>query len=158
MGSLVTRRSFLSLLAAPAIVHASNIMPVKVIPFDPYMLITGTDMLTNEIVERRIYEDASRADAFLSVDFLDKYERASALLTNINNAVVENRDQEKAMRFVAPSTAAAWQDQGPVKKSYMPSKGIWNMDTRKHFMVTPSDPEFYMNYGQLKEYGLHSVG
>jgi hypothetical protein len=32
---LVSRRGFLSFLAAPAIVHAGNLMPIKPIPIDP---------------------------------------------------------------------------------------------------------------------------
>jgi len=156
MSTILSRRSFLSMLAAPALVQACNIMPVKTFAFDPYMLVRGTDILTNEVIERRIYQDAARADAFVSVDFMDQYEQAIRLLSGIENAVVENRDQEKSMRFVAPSHAAAYSERGPVTKGYEPSKGVFNIDTRKRFMVTPRDPEFYMNYEQLKELRLHA--
>ena len=154
MSTILSRRSFLSMLAAPALVQACNIMPVKAFAFDPYMLVRGTDILTNEVIERRIYQDAARADAFVSVDFMDQYEQATRLLSGIENAVVENRDQEKAMRFVAPSHAAAYSERGPVVKSHAPIREIRDMKTWRSSMVTEGDPLYHMTRDQLRSIGL----
>lgn len=156
MATLISRRSFFSLLAAPAIVHASNIMPVKMIPFDPYMLVTGTDVLTGNFVERKIYEDAKRADAFLSIDFFDKYRDATQLLSNVSNAVVESRDQEKEMRFIAPSHLGAYSKQGSVTKKFVPARGVASYKDHKGALVGSEDFLFHLTQEQLKEIGYYS--
>jgi len=56
----MNRRSFLtgvgSLFASPAIVHAGNLMPIKVIPFEPYMLVRGVSIFTGQPEEIRVME------------------------------------------------------------------------------------------------------
>lgn len=100
-----TRRRFLtgmaSLFAAPAIVSAQNLMPVKVIPFDPYMLVRGRDILTGEMVETRIYEKAGDPFAFLSEDFYMRFGKATSLvsMSGLETAAIESRADEKAMRM-----------------------------------------------------------
>ena len=69
-----TRRGFLtgmaSLFAAPAIVSAQNLMPIKVLPFDPYMLVRGRDLVTGEWVETKLMETAGDPFAIQTTDRL----------------------------------------------------------------------------------------
>ena len=113
----MNRRSFLagvgSLFAAPAIVHAGNLMPVKVIPFEPYMLLRGRHLLTDELHEVRIYDDASRVDSFISPDFFGRYIQAQSQFAGLPEEVgiAWSREGEKAMRMLeaeGTSTVAAY--------------------------------------------------
>jgi hypothetical protein len=100
-----TRRGFLtgmaSLFAAPAIVSAQNLMPIKVIPFDPYMLVKGRSLLTGEIVEAKLYEKAGDIFAFLNEDFYRRLGHTTSLMSmsGLETAAIESRADEKAMRF-----------------------------------------------------------
>lgn len=100
-----TRRGFLtgmaSLFAAPAIVSAQNLMPIKVIPFDPYMLVRGRDILTNAIIETKLYETAGDPFAFLNDAFYTRLGKATSgmSMSGLQTAAIESRADEKAMRF-----------------------------------------------------------
>lgn len=100
-----SRRGFLtgmaSLFAAPAIVNAQSLMPVKVIPFDPYMLVRGRDLLTGEWVETKLMETAGDPFAFLSEDFYRRLGHATNQLSmsGLETAAIESRADEKAMRM-----------------------------------------------------------
>lgn len=100
-----TRRGFLtgmaSLFAAPAIVSAQNLMPIKVLPFEPYMLVRGRDLITGEIVEAKLYEKAGDPFAFLSEDFYRRLGHATNQLSmsGLETAAIESRADEKAVRF-----------------------------------------------------------
>ena len=100
-----SRRGFLtgmaSLFAAPAIVSAQNLMPIKVIPFDPYMLVKGRSLLTGEIVEAKLYEKAGDIFAFLNEDFYRRLGHTTSLMSmsGLETAAIESRADEKAMRF-----------------------------------------------------------
>ena len=100
-----SRRGFLtgmaSLFAAPAIVSAQNLMPIKVIPFDPYMLVRGRDLFTGEWVEKKIIEAAGDPTAFLSESFYMRFGLATNFLSmsGLQTAAIESRADEKAMRM-----------------------------------------------------------
>ena len=100
-----SRRGFLtgmaSLFAAPAIVSAQNLMPIKVIPFDPYMLVRGRDILTNAIIETKLYETAGDPFAFLNDAFYTRLGKATSgmSMSGLQTAAIESRADEKAMRF-----------------------------------------------------------
>ena len=101
---IMPRRAFLSgmasLFAAPAIVKAANIMPVKVMPFDPYMLVRGTDLATGDWMEVRVYERSDDPFAFLSSQFHDKLLDASRMINISQTGVITNREEEKNVRMV----------------------------------------------------------
>ena len=100
-----SRRGFLtgmaSLFAAPAIVSAQNLMPIKVIPFDPYMLVRGRDILTNAIIETKLYETAGDPFAFLNDAFYTRLGKATngMSMSGLQTAAIESRADEKALRF-----------------------------------------------------------
>jgi hypothetical protein len=100
-----TRRGFLtgmaSLFAAPAIVSAQNLMPIKVIPFDPYMLIRGYSPVTGVWTETKLYEKAGDPFAFLNEDFYRRLGHTTSLMSmsGLETAAIESRADEKAMRF-----------------------------------------------------------
>ena len=100
-----SRRGFLtgmaSLFAAPAIVSAQSLMPIKVIPFDPYMLVRGRDILTNAIIETKLYETAGDPFAFLNDAFYTRLGKATSgmSMSGLQTAAIESRADEKAMRF-----------------------------------------------------------
>jgi hypothetical protein len=88
-----------SLFAAPAIVSAQNLMPVKVIPFEPYMLVRGRDLFTGEWVEKKIMEAAGDPTAFLSESFYMRLGLTTNGMSGLQTAAIESRADEKAMRF-----------------------------------------------------------
>ena len=100
-----TRRGFLtgvaSLFAAPAIVSAQNLMPIKVLPFDPYMLVRGRSLLTGEWVETKIMEAAGDPTAFLSESFYMRLGLATNFMSmsGLQTSAIESRADEKAMRM-----------------------------------------------------------
>ena len=100
-----SRRGFLtgmaSLFAAPAIVSAQNLMPIKVLPFEPYMLVRGRDLVTGEWVETKLMETAGDPFAFLSEGFYGRLGFATnqMSLSGLQTAAIESRADEKAMRF-----------------------------------------------------------
>jgi hypothetical protein len=125
-----SRRGFItglsSLLAAPALVRAESLMPVKVIPFEPYMLLRGTTPYSTQIEEVRIYESASDPASFVSADFFKRYEEAAGrfLYQPEQVGIALTREDEKAMRMVEVERAQAWQ---PIKKRSKPFDGLdWN--------------------------------
>ena len=100
-----TRRGFLtgmaSLFAAPAIVSAQNLMPVKVIPFEPFMVVRGISVVNGEWVEIKIMEAAGDPTAFLNESFYRRLGHATGdmSLRGLQTAAIESRADEKAMRF-----------------------------------------------------------
>ena len=100
-----SRRGFLtgmaSLFAAPAIVSAQNLMPIKVLPFEPYMLVRGISLVNGEWTETKIMETAGDPFAFLSEDFYRRFGHATNLMfmEGLQTAAIESRADEKAMRF-----------------------------------------------------------
>jgi hypothetical protein len=102
-----SRRGFLtgmaSLFAAPAIVSAQNLMPIKVIPFDPYMLVRGRSLITGKWIETKLTEKACDflPFAFLSEEFHRRLGHATSLmsLSGLQTAAIESRADEKAMRM-----------------------------------------------------------
>lgn len=100
-----TRRGFLtgmaSLFAAPAIVSAQNLMPIKVLPFEPYMLVRGISVINGEWMETKIMETAGDPTAFLNEDFYRRLGHAtnSMFMEGLQTAAIESRADEKAMRF-----------------------------------------------------------
>jgi len=102
-----SRRGFLtgmaSLFAAPAIVSAQNLMPVKVIPFEPYMLVRGFRLYMGNWIESevRIPEKANDPTAFLNDDFYRRLGAATGDMTlrGLQTAAIESRADEKALRF-----------------------------------------------------------
>jgi len=100
-----SRRGFItgmaSLFAAPAIVSAQNLMPIKVIPFEPFMVVRGISVVNGEWVETKIMEAAGDPFAFLSEDFYRRLGHATSLMfmDGLQTAAIESRADEKAMRF-----------------------------------------------------------
>ena len=100
-----SRRGFLtgmaSLFAAPAIVSAQNLMPIKVLPFEPYMLVRGRDLVTGEWVETKLIETVGDPFAFLSEGFYMRLGLATNRLSmsGLQTAAIESRADEKAVRF-----------------------------------------------------------
>ena len=119
-----SRRGFLtgmaSLFAAPAIVSAQSLMPIKVIPFDPYMLVRGRDILTNAIIDIKIYEKSDDPLSFLSVDFHDRLHEATRLMDLSHTGVVMTRDDEKSIRMLDLQQIELYQKHGPVRHEYKP--------------------------------------
>jgi len=103
---ITTRRKFLtgamSLFAAPAIVSAQNLMPIKVIPFEPYMLLRGPSRYTGELHEVRLYEDANHPASFVGNDFFQRYVKAHSEFAGFPQQVgiAHTREDEKAMRML----------------------------------------------------------
>lgn len=100
-----SRRGFLtgmaSLFAAPAIVSAQNLMPIKVLPFEPYMLVRGISVVNGEWVETKLMEAAGDPFAFLNEDFYRRLGHATngMFMEGLQTAAIESRADEKAMRF-----------------------------------------------------------
>lgn len=109
-----SRRGFLtgmaSLFAAPAIVSAQNLMPVKVIPFEPYMLVRGRSIITGEWIEAKLYETVGDPFAFLSEDFYVRLGEATSLMStqHLQTAAFESRADEKGMRLIDIEGPAAF--------------------------------------------------
>ena len=109
-----SRRGFLtgmaSLFAAPAIVSAQNLMPIKVIPFEPYMLVRGQSLFTGEWVETKIMEAAGDPTAFLSESFYLRLGLATNFMSmsGLQTSAIESRADEKAMRLIDIEGPAAF--------------------------------------------------
>lgn len=109
-----TRRSFItgitSLLAAPAVVRAESLMAIKVIPFEPYMLLRGPHLITGEPHEVRLYESASDPSSFVGHDFFMRYSTAHLEFSGNPSQVgiAWSRDDEKAMRMIEPARPEAF--------------------------------------------------
>ena len=122
----MNRRKFLinafSLVATPAVVQASSLMPVKVIPFQPYMLLRGPSLYTGEPHEVRLYEDANHPASFVGNDFFQRYIKAHSEFSGFPKQVgiAHTREDEKAMRMIEPAQPTAWQ---PIKKRSKPFDG-----------------------------------
>ena len=105
MITATNRRGFLtgmaSLFAAPAIVNAQNLMPIKVLPFEPYMIIRGYNPFTEVWTETKLYEKAGDPFAFLNDDFYRRLGNATGdmSLRGLQTAAIESRADEKALRF-----------------------------------------------------------
>ena len=118
-----TRRAFLtglvSLVASPAIVRASSLMPVKVIPFEPYMLVRGKSNISDEVIERKIFEKVGDPYAFLTEDF---YRRLGSVteemsMRGLQTSAIESREDEKALRMFIHDDPVTFQ---PLKKKMEP--------------------------------------
>jgi hypothetical protein len=153
-----------SLFAAPAIVHPGNLMPIKVLPFESYMLVAGFDFDGNDI-QRKIFEDNSRPDAFVSLDFFDRYSEATSGIRNIVNAVVTTREEEKRVHFVAPSITMGGSaliettpDYVMIRHEHRPTKFITSQKDWRTAAVEPGDPLFHMSDLDLSANGLWKCG
>jgi len=126
----MNRRKFLtaalSIVAAPAVVRADILMPIKVIPFEPYMLLRGHSFWTGEPHEVRLYEDANNPASFVGNDFFQRYIKAHREFSDLPSQVgiAHTREDEKAMRMIEPAQPTAWQ---PIKKRSVAFDGLdWN--------------------------------
>ena len=147
-----SRRGFLtgmsSLFAAPAIVSAQNLMPIKVIPFDPYMLVRGRSIITGEWVETKIMEAAGDPTAFLSESFYMRLGLATNFMSmsGLQTSAIESRADEKAMRFFhhpEPQAFRLHHEAAPfVVQVKNPSYG----HEEKFYMATPPENDlFFLN-------------
>ena len=147
-----SRRGYLtgmaSLFAAPAIVSAQNLMPIKVIPFDPYMLVRGRDLFTGEWVEKKIIEAAGDPTAFLSESF---YMRLG-LTTNglsmfgLQTAAIESRADEKAMRMFTHEQPEAFRLHHENAPFAVQTTGrLYGPDEIVFMAVPPENDFFYAN-------------
>lgn len=138
----MNRRKFLinafSLVASPAIVQASSLMPIKVIPFDPYMVLRGPSLYTGEMTEVRVYDDGSLIDSFVNPDFLNRYNEAARKFMGYPSVgIAHTREDEKAMRMVDAPRPEAWQ---PIKKHIRPFDGEFDLYYPKR-AVSPYTPD-----------------
>ena len=163
-----TRRGFLtgmaSLFAAPAIVHPGNLMPIKVLPFESYMLVAGFDFDGNA-VQRKIFEDNSRPDAFVSLDFFDRYRDAASGIREVVNAVVTTRDEEKKLHFAAPAMSSgrsASTDKTPdwvmIRHEHRPTKFMTSQKDWRTVAVEPGDQLYHADKRWLDANGLWVCG
>ena len=163
-----TRRGFLtgmaSLFAAPAIVHPGNLMPIKVLPFESYMLVAGFDFDGNTI-QRKIFEDNSRPDAFVSLDFFDRYRDAASGIREVVNAVVTTRDEEKKLHFAAPAMSSgrsASTDKTPdwvmIRHEHRPTKFMTSQKDWRTVAVEPGDQLYHADKRWLDANGLWVCG
>lgn len=163
-----TRRGFLtgmaSLFAAPAIVHPGNLMPIKVLPFESYMLVAGFDFDGNA-VQRKIFEDNSRPDAFVSLDFFDRYRDAASGIREVVNAVVTTRDEEKRLHFAAPAMSSgrsASTDKTPdwvmIRHEHRPTKFMTSQKDWRTVAVEPGDQLYHADKRWLDANGLWVCG
>tara|TARA_R110000868_G_scaffold71316_5_gene209006 strand:- start:771 stop:1238 length:468 start_codon:yes stop_codon:yes gene_type:complete len=153
-----------SLFAAPAIVHPGNLMPIKVLPFESYMLLIGFDPLGNPI-ERKIFEDNSRPDAFVSLDFFNRYEDAASGVRDIMTAVVTNREEEKKTGFLPP---ASWSgrsastgntpDYVMIRHEHRPTKFMTSQKDWRTVAVEPGDQLYHADKRWLDANGLWVCG
>ena len=144
-----SRRGFLtgvaSLFAAPAIVSAQNLMPIKVIPFDPYMLVRGRDLVTGKWVETKLMETAGDPFAFLSESFYGRLGLATnqMSLSGLQTAAIESRADEKAMRMFTHSDPTSFRlehDHAPfVVQVKNPTYG----HEEKFYMAVPPENDFF---------------
>ena len=110
-----TRRAFLtgmfSLVASPAIVRASSLMPVKVIPFEPYMLVRGKSNIGDEVIEKKIFEKVGDTYAFLSEGFYRRLGSATEEMSmrGLQTTAIESREDEKALRMFIHDDPVAYQ-------------------------------------------------
>lgn len=149
-----SRRGFLtgmaSLLAAPSVVRAESLMKIKVLPFEPYMVVMGKEYDGTTVV-RKIFEDPSKPDAFLSLDFLNKYERTVSGLRNVTTAVVTNsREEGKGLRWVETPKPQAFR----LEHESKPTRFLLATDSFDMYAAEESDPLFYANNAQLSSVGL----
>jgi hypothetical protein len=112
-----SRRGFItgltSLLAAPALVRAESLMPVKVIPFDPYMILQGRSAFDHTVdLTVRIYEKSNDPAAFLSADFLNRYTEAANMFAGFPEQVgiAHTREEEKLIRMTEIDRPKTWMD------------------------------------------------
>jgi len=147
-----TRRGFLtgvaSLFAAPAIVSAQNLMPIKVIPFDPYMLVRGISVVNGEWVETKIMEAAGDPTAFLSESFYRRLGHATNLMfmEGLQTAAIESRADEKTMRFFQhpePQAFRLHHESAPF--AIQTTDRLYGPDEIVYMAVPPENDFFYAN-------------
>ena len=144
-----SRRGFLtgmaSLFAAPAIISAQNLMPVKVIPFDPYMLVRGRDLVTGEWVETKLMETAGDPFAFLNEDFYCRLGHATNLMSmsGLQTAAIESRADEKAMRMFTHEQPEAFRLHHEAAPFVVQVKNPTYGHEEKFYMATPPENDFF---------------
>ena len=151
-----SRRGFLtgmaSLFAAPAIVSAQNLMPIKVIPFEPYMLVRGISVVNGEWVETKLMETAGDPTAFLNESFYRRLGHATnrMFMDGLQTAAIESRADEKALRFFQHSDPQAFRlhhENAPfaiqtIDRLYGPDEVV--------YMATPPENDFFYANPQRK--------
>jgi len=143
-----TRRGFLtgmaSLFAAPAIVSAQNLMPIRVLPFEPYMLVRGQSLFTGAWVETKIMEKAGDPTAFLSEDFYRRFgkEVDSMSMSGLQTAAIESRADEKAMRLFQHQAPEAFRLHHEAEPFVVQVKNPTYGHEEKFYMATPPDNVF----------------
>jgi hypothetical protein len=146
-----TRRGFLtgmaSLFAAPAIVSAQNLMPIKVIPFDPYMLVRGRSLLTGDWVETKIMEAAGDPTAFLSESFYMRLGLTTngMSMSGLQTAAIESRADEKAMRFFQHHEPQAFRLHHEAAPFVVQVKHPTYGHEEKFYMAVPPENDFFAN-------------
>jgi len=149
-----SRRGFLtgmaSLFAAPSIIRADSLMKIKPLPFEPYMVVMGKHYDGTTTIVRKIFEDPSKPDAFLSLDFLNRYERTVLGLRDISTAVVTNtREEGKALRWVeAPKPQAFRLEHTPEPTRFLLEKESFGIRA-----VNQWDPLFHATKEQVEASG-----
>jgi hypothetical protein len=100
-------------------------MPIKVIPFEPYMLLRGPSLYTGEMMDIRVYDDGSLIDSFVNPDFLNRYNEAARKFAGFPTVgIAQTPEEAKAMRMVEAPRPVAFQ---PIKKRSKPFDGLdWN--------------------------------
>ena len=143
-----TRRGFLtgmaSLFAAPAIVSAQNLMPIRVLPFDPYMLVRGRSLLNGEWIETKIMEAAGDPTAFLSESFYMRLGLATNFMSmsGLQTAAIESRADEKAMRMFTHQEPEAFRLHHESAPFVVQVKHPTYGHEEKFYMATPPDNVF----------------
>ena len=143
-----TRRGFLtgmaSLFAAPAIVSAQNLMPIKVIPVEPFMLIRGYNPVTGVWTETKLYEKAGDPFAFLNEDFYRRLGHTTSLMSmsGLETAAIESRADEKAMRFFQHHEPQAFRLHHENAPFVVQVKNPTYGHEEKFYMATPPENDF----------------
>jgi hypothetical protein len=135
----MNRRKFLtaalSIVAAPAVVRADILMPIKVIPFEPYMVLRGPSLYTGEMMDIRVYDDGSLIDSFVNPSFLDRYNEAARKFAGYPTVgIAHTAEEAKAMRMIEPAQPTAWQ---PIKKRSVAFDGLHWDGSPIGFEVSP---------------------
>ena len=144
-----TRRGFLtgmaSLFAAPAIVSAQNLMPIKVLPFEPYMLVRGISLVNGEWTETKIMETAGDPFAFLSEDFYRRFGHATNLMfmDGLQTAAIESRADEKAMRMFTHEQPEAFRLHHESAPFVVQVKNPTYGHDEKFYMAVPPENDFF---------------
>jgi hypothetical protein len=144
-----TRRGFLtgmaSLFAAPAIVNAQNLMPIKVLPFEPYMLIRGQHLVTGDWIETKLMEKACDPFAFVSDDFYRRLGRLTSRMSmsGLQTAAIESRADEKTMRMFTHEQPGAFRLHHESAPFAIQTTGRLYGPDEVVYMATPPENDFF---------------